>query len=161
MTSKTNSKLLTIGWREWVGLPGLGIKQIKAKVDTGARTSAIHAYDIRPVGKPGRREVEFKVHPNQRELDTVVTCRADVVDERTVTNSGGQREKRWVVATVLSIGEHRWPIELTLTSRKKMKFRMLLGRTAIRHEAVVDPSRSYIVGKKARRKSNRKKKKLE
>ncbi|MFK8031103.1 MAG: ATP-dependent zinc protease [Gammaproteobacteria bacterium] len=152
MPNESKSKELTVGWREWVGLPDLGIDLIKAKVDTGARTSAIHAFDIRPVGEKDRPEVEFKVQPNQRDSNTTVTCRADVVDERTVTNSGGQREKRWVVSTVLSIGGHRWPIELTLTSRKKMKFRMLLGRTAIRHQAVVDPSRSYIVGKKPRRK---------
>jgi hypothetical protein len=133
-----NKEFLTLGWREWVDLPELGLESIKAKVDTGARTSALHAL----------RRVEFRMHPRQRDNETVVVCQADVIDERVVRDSGGHTEKRWVIETPVTIGDHTWPIEITLTARDDMLFRMLLGRTAIRNRAVVDPARSYLVGKK-------------
>ncbi len=139
---------LVLGWREWVRLPDLGLPPIKAKVDTGARTSAIHAFDLRPFSKDGVDHVEFLLHPNQRDDDTVATCSALVVDRRRVTDSGGHSEDRWVIETRLSIGPHEWPIEVTLTARDNMRFRMLLGRTAMRGRALVDPSTSYRVGEK-------------
>ncbi|MFT4562756.1 MAG: hypothetical protein ACI9BW_002503 [Gammaproteobacteria bacterium] len=140
--------LLIFGWREWVGLPELGVPRIKAKVDTGARTSALHAFKLRPFKEDGIQCVEFSLHPHQRDLETVVVCRANVVDQRTVTDSGGHKEERWVVSTPLSIGPHTWPIEITLTARDDMKFRMLLGRNALKRHALVDSSASYVVGKK-------------
>ncbi len=144
------SELLTLGWREWVGLPDIGIKQIKAKVDTGARTSALHAFELRPYTENGRDRVEFRIHPIQKDFDTVITCNADIIDTRTVTDSGGHKEDRFVIGTTLRIGKHTWPIEMTLTSRDDMLFRMLLGRTAIKNRAQVNPARSYLVGKKKR-----------
>ena len=141
-------ELLTLGWREWVALPELGIPRIKAKVDTGARTSALHAFALRPYSEHGRDRVEFQIHPLQKNLDTIVTCTADVIDRRVVSDSGGHKEERFVIATLLAIGEYAWPIEMTLTSRDDMLFRMLLGRTAMEGRAQVNPSLSYVVGKK-------------
>ena len=141
-------ELLTLGWREWVCLPDLGLDQVKAKVDTGARTSAIPAFALRPYEKDGRERVEFRMHPNQKDTDTVVVCDAAVVDKRVVSDSGGHKEERLVIETTLVIGKHSWPIEATLTGRDDMLFRMLLGRTAIKNRAVVNPARSYVIGKK-------------
>ena len=144
----TPSEILTLGWREWVSLPDIGIKQVKAKVDTGARTSALHAFELRPYSEQGRDRVEFRMHPIQKDDNTIVTCNADIIDTRTVTDSGGHKEDRYVIETTLCIGKHAWPIEITLTSRDDMLFRMLLGRTAIKHRAQVNPARSYLVVKK-------------
>jgi len=140
--------LVTLGWREWVSLPVLGIRQIKAKVDTGARTSTLHAFEIEEFEEHGKKRVRFKIHPLQHDNDTMIESVADVIDQRVVSDSGGHREKRWVIRTDVVIGPHTWPAEMTLTARDDMLFRMLLGRTAMQHKAQVDPSRSYLVGKK-------------
>jgi hypothetical protein len=147
---KEKNELVTFGWREWVGLPDLGIAAIKAKVDTGARTSAIHAFEIRTFSEGGRDRVEFQIHPNQKDNATVVACTADVLDRRIVSDSGGHREERVVISTMLTIGDSSWPIEATLTARDNMLFRMLLGRTALNGRVQVNPARSYVVGKKPR-----------
>ena len=143
---------LTVGWREWIALPDLGIARIKAKVDTGARTSALHATNIREYREDDRARVAFEVQPRKRKPGEPVSCHADIVDRRIVANSGGYKEERYVIETRLSIGTYSWPIEITLTSRDDMLIRMLLGRTAIESRAVVDPSRSYLVGKRLRKK---------
>ena len=148
--------MLTLGWREWVGLPELGIPLIKAKVDTGARTSALHAFELRSFVEHGKRRVEFKIHPHQRDKGRVIVCTADVIDERMVTDSGGHKERRWVINTLLSMGAHSWPIELTLTARDDMLFRMLLGRTAVKDRVQIDPAKSYLIGKKPPKKRPKK-----
>jgi len=116
MTEKDTS-MMRLGWREWVDLPELGLTDIKAKIDTGARTSALHAFELRTFEEDGRQRVEFKMHPHQRDQQTVVVCTADIKDEREVRDSGGHREKRWVIETPVSIGGETWTIELTLADR--------------------------------------------
>lgn len=131
-------------------LPDLGIEQVKAKVDTGARTSTIHAFELETFEKHGEIWVRFAVHPVQRSSEQVVYCEAEVKDQRVVRDSGGHEEERFVIETNVRIGVDEWPIEITLTPRDNMGFRMLLGRTAIRGHFLVDPGRSYLVGKRAR-----------
>ena len=154
--SNSENDLLTLGWREWVSLPTLGLNRIKAKVDTGARTSSLHAFEVRDFEVDGIRRVEFKMHPNQRDNETQVICVADIIDERSVRDSGGRAEDRWVIAAPVTIGTATWNIEINLTSRDNMGFRMLLGRTAFRGLAVVDPARSYVLGKRHKRKRKKK-----
>ena len=146
MAAKEVDKV-TIGWREWVALPGLGIGRIKAKVDTGARTSALHGFEIEELEDGDVQRVRFRIHPVQKDNSTEIQCEADVVDRRVVRDSGGHQELRWVIRTDIRIGNQTWPAEFTLTSRDDMLFRMLLGRTAMKGRAVVDPARSYLMGK--------------
>lgn len=136
-----------IGWREWLSLPTLGIERIKAKIDTGARTSAIHAYDVRRFTDRGAPHVCFLVRPGQRGNDPAISCTAEVRDERLVMSSSGHQEKRYVVKVPACLGGHNWLIEVTLTDRDPLGFRMLLGREAVRRRFLVDPDRSFLIGR--------------
>lgn len=139
-----SAKKKVAGWREWVELPDLKIKRIKAKLDTGARTSALHALNITPFTKDGASYVRFVVHPLQRQRKPSTTCVALVIDRRRITDSGGRSEERYVIRTTLVLGNTRWPVELTLTNRDQMGFRMLIGRQALRRRYLVDPARSFV-----------------
>lgn len=133
-----------IGWREWVSLPALGITKIKAKVDTGARTSALHAFALKPFTENGVNKIQFDIHPLQHNTHNVISCVADVVDRRPVTDSGGHTEERFVIQTPITIAGQTWSIEITLTERENMLFRMLLGRSALRKHFIVNPARSFV-----------------
>ncbi len=137
----------TIGWREWVAFPDLGIAKIKAKIDTGARTSAMHAWNIREFERDGATWVSFDAHPKQRNNREILTCSAPVVDSRGIKSSSGHHEMRYVVRVNVEIAGTTSEIELTLTNRDQMGFRLLLGRTALRGRYVVDPGKSFILGK--------------
>jgi hypothetical protein len=136
----------TMGWREWVALPDFGVRAVKAKLDTGARTSTLHAFKPRRFKRDGLDMVRFEVHPVQRSSASKVVVEAEVKGERNVRTSSGQEETRLVVETTLSLAGARWPIELTLSRRDAMGFRMLLGRRALAGRIVVDPAASFLAG---------------
>jgi len=135
---------IVLGWEEWVSAPGLGLPALKAKVDTGARTSALHASVIEPFGPPEAPQVRFLVHPDPDNPGLEITCSAPVIDRRNVTSSNGETELRFVIRTDLQIGDATWPVEVTLTNRDQMAYRMLLGRTSITEGMQVDPNQSFV-----------------
>lgn len=136
-----------IGWREWVALPELGVEWIKAKVDTGARSSALHAFDLEPFRRRGADWVRFALHPVQRDSHTEVWAEARVLEWREVKSSSGHREQRPVIQTRVSLLGQDWPAEVTLTNRDEMGFRMLIGRQAVRGHFHVDPGGSFYNGR--------------
>lgn len=153
MNEKATSQLPSIGWREWVGLPDLGLERIKAKVDTGARSSSLHASDVEEIEKNGVIHVRFKIHPFHHNPDKSVDAEAMVIDFRQVKSSSGKTSNRPVIRTSVSLLGEIWPVELTLANRDEMGFRMLLGREAFRSRFLVDAGKSYYGGKPKRKKN--------
>lgn len=137
-------KRKTIGWREWVALPDLGVREIKAKVDTGADNSSLHAFNLTRFEDGGRQMVRFEVHTRKRKRKPSVECVAEVVGERMVKNPGGRAERRPVIRTRLVVAGQEFEALVNLTTRDEMTFRMLLGRRTLRNEFLVDPGRSYL-----------------
>lgn len=135
-----------IGWREWAAFPDLGVDRINAKIDTGARTSAIHAFRIREESIDGIPYVSFRLHPIQRRKTPDIFCSVPIADKRLVTSSNGQKQNRIVIKTPMTLGTRTWPIELTLTDRDEMTFRLLLGREALRNRFLIDASGSHRLG---------------
>ncbi len=149
--SSMNRQIPTLGWREWIALPDLNVEAIKVKVDTGARSSALHAENVEVVsGRHGPR-VKFQVLPLQKSREPCIACVAKLHDERWVKSSNGKRELRPVIRTDVRWGGVLWEIDLTLTSRDLMGFRMLLGREAVRKRYLVDPGRSFLGGRRKRK----------
>jgi len=135
-----------LGWREWVALPTFNIERIKAKIDTGARSSALHAFIIDPYRRGGENWVMFAIHPLQKNSDVIVECHAQVKDRRLVSDSGGHKQRRYVIDTQLMLGNFIINAEMTLTNRDSMRFRMLLGRTAMNAQFIINPNASYLQG---------------
>ena len=141
------TSLPLLGWREWAGLPEFNIDRIKAKIDTGARSSALHAFAIDPYRKGGQRWVMFSIHPRQRHSDMSIECHAPIKDRRLVSDSGGHKQRRYVIETQIILGQSIFTAEMTLTNRDSMLFRMLIGRTAMSNRFIIDPNASYVQGK--------------
>jgi hypothetical protein len=138
----------TIGWKEWVSLPAIHIPAIKAKIDTGARTSALHTYQMERLSKDGKDIVRFNIHPLQKNTDNLIACESEILDMRTVKDSGGHKEERIFIQTPVSLHEKTWDIEISLTCRENMLFRMLLGRTAlVSGGMIVSPELKYTAGR--------------
>lgn len=148
--------LATLGWREWVGLPDLSVKRVKVKVDTGARSSSLHAEDIELLDGRGAKRVRFRVCPMQRSKEKSRICEAELHDERWVKSSNGKQELRPVIRTKVAWNGEVWEIDLTLTSRDLMGFRMLLGREAVRGRCLVDAGRSFLGQKPAKKRRAKK-----
>jgi len=144
---KAKKPPMEIGWREWAALPDLDIDRIKTKIDTGAKTSALHAYKIKTIERDGKQYAEFVLHPMQRKKTPAVKCVAPIVDKRVIRSSNGVAEERLVISTVLKMGDLSWPAEISLTNRDEMGFRLLIGRDAIRKGVVVFPGKSFLLGK--------------
>jgi len=135
---------MIFGWEEWCSLPKLNLPIIKAKIDSGAKTSCLHAVNIKAIRKGEKRYIDFDIHPIQKNKKIVVRCRAPRVDKRSVKSSTGHKEKRYVISTPISIGNKCWDIEITLTNRDSMGYRMLIGREAMKGMALIDPERSFL-----------------
>ncbi|MBW3597964.1 MAG: ATP-dependent zinc protease [Planctomycetes bacterium] len=144
-----------IGWREWIALPELGVPRIKAKADTGARSSSLHAWDIEEFQHGGETWVRFVLHPLQRSTKESIRAEAKLLERRPVRSSTGHQSLRPVIVTQVALLGQIWPIELTLAGRDEMGFRMLLGREALRGRFLVHPGASYFGGKPARRRKKR------
>lgn len=142
---------LWLGWREWISLPSIGVHAIKAKIDTGARTSSLHAEKIKVIRKGDKRFVRFTTFPIQKDRAFRLECEAPLVDRRIVSDSGGHRERRYIITLPVHVGGHTWDAEFSLTTRKKMRFRLLLGRTAVK-DCRIAPGSSYINGRVTRKK---------
>ena len=147
MKRSPNAPLWVIGWREWLSMPDFEIDEIKAKIDTWARSSALHAIHIERFSSRGREMVHFEVHPHQRDSTGTVSAEAELIDERRVRSSTGHVELRPVVQIAIKIRGRRWTTEFTLTSRDEMGFRVLLGRRALRGRFLVDTDRSFVAGR--------------
>lgn len=138
-----------IGWREWVNLPELTVPAIKAKIDTGARSSSLHAFELERFSSNGTEMVRFEIHPRQHRKHPVIPVEARVMGERLVRNPGGREELRPYIHTSVRWNGKVWEVELNLTRRDEMGFRMLLGRQAVRRRFLVDPGRSFLGGRPA------------
>ncbi len=149
-------KKIVIGWQEWAALPDIFIPAVKVKVDTGARTSSLHAEDITPFTKNGEKYLRFTVHPIQKDKTISLKCEAQLVDRRHVKSSNGAQEQRPVIRTNIKIGEHEWEIELNLTKRDHMGCRMLLGRNAMQGHIIIDPEEKFLHGRLSIKESKKK-----
>lgn len=140
----SQSLLTVIGWRETIALPQLNVNSIKVKIDTGARSSALHAFKIEEFKLNNKLMIRFQIHPFQKDNKKIVTAEAELLEYRHIKSSNGHTQNRPVILTTAQLGQQKWQIELTLTNRDVMGFRMLLGRQALRHRFLIDPGKSFL-----------------
>ncbi len=145
MKNQTDKKII-LGKEEWCGLPEIGLPAVKARIDSGAKTSSLHAFNIHPFEEKGKKYVHFDIHPIQDNRKVIQSCRGLVVDKRDVKSSSGEKEKRLVIKTLVRLSDEEWEIEITLTNRDTMGYRMLIGREAIKGRVLIDPERSFCLG---------------
>ncbi|EKE09430.1 MAG: hypothetical protein ACD_16C00176G0003 [uncultured bacterium] len=145
MKIKPKKQKLNAGWREWAQLPDLGVDKIKVKIDTGAKTSSLHAFQVSTVRHDGREFVKFDIHPIQDNDTVIYTCLSPIVDYRWITSSTGNRQQRIIIETRLKIGAYSSIVQLSLANRDEMGFRMLIGRAALKKEVLVDPAHSFLL----------------
>jgi hypothetical protein len=155
MSKPTERQPPAIGWREWVSMPELGVKRIKAKIDTGARSSSVHAFDVKTFFKEDQEFVQFSIHPAQGRDQPEIAAVAPILERRLIRSSNGEAEYRIVIRATLSLLGQQFPIDLTLANRDAMGFRMLIGREALRGRFVVDAQRSFLAGRPAKRSKDR------
>ncbi len=151
MSNTHDTPLLVIGWREWVSLPELGVRRIKAKIDTGARSSSIHAFDVETFFENDQEYVRFTIHPAQRREQPEIAAVAPLLERRSIRSSNGESQSRIVIRTTLLLLGQQFPIDLTLANRDAMGFRMLIGREALRGRFLIEASQSYLAGRPAKR----------
>ena len=145
--NESHSEKVTVGWREWVRVPDLGLPDMRAKIDTGAKTSAIHAFEVTPFEKDGEKWVRFRIRPRKSSPELEQTCEAKVIDQRIVKSSTGEKENRYVISQKLCMGPWHWETEMTLTDRDTMAFLMLIGRRALAGRFLVDSAASFLLGR--------------
>jgi len=150
MKKKLKKQRLVAGWREWAQLPELGVDYIKVKIDTGAKTSSLHAFQLSTVTHSGQDYVKFDIHPIQDNDTIIYTCISPIVDYRWITSSTGHRQQRFIIETQLKIGDYASLVQLSLANRDEMGFRMLIGRAALKKEVLVDPAHSFLLSHKTR-----------
>jgi hypothetical protein len=143
-------KKIVVGWREWLALPDLGVERIIAKVDTGAKTCALHAFYIDEFVRDDAAWIKFGLHPNRDDNEQAIDCEAPVKERRDVTDSGGHTENRYVIDTTFVIAGQQFTTEVTLTNRDNMRYRLLLGRNALRRRMLVDPGKSFMLTRVAK-----------
>lgn len=141
----TKQPKLISGWREWAQLPDLNVEYIKVKIDTGAKTSSLHAFDLKTYTDGGREWLQFDIRPFQDNETITHTCRSPIVDHRWITSSSGHKQKRFIIETTLTLGEYSSLIEISIANRDEMGFRMLVGRNAPKGRILVDPSHSFLL----------------
>ncbi|MBP9722186.1 MAG: ATP-dependent zinc protease [Gammaproteobacteria bacterium] len=144
-----NKQKIFIGWKEWCALPDLNIMYIRAKIDTGAKTSSLHAYDIHEFYKRNQKYVSFNIHPIQNNEKISIPTTAKIIDERYIMSSNGHKELRYVIATNLILGSKKFLIQLTLSNRDPLRYRMLLGRDALTNNFIIDPGKSHCLGRQS------------
>tara|TARA_R110000772_G_scaffold218033_3_gene328653 strand:- start:341 stop:841 length:501 start_codon:yes stop_codon:yes gene_type:complete len=146
-----DTKKVTIGNQEWCAFPELNIPAVKARVDSGAKTSSLHAFNIKSIERNGEDWVGFDIHPIQKDKKTNIYCEAPLVDQRLVKSSNGKSKRRFVILATLRLGDMSWPIELTLANRDSMGYRMLLGREAMTGKFIIDPDESFMLGENSKK----------